>query len=347
MIANTTGEYRILDNEGEEISTWEDYTAPFEVDKNVKVEARIKDNNNQTGEVVEKDITNIDKLEPTKAAPTVTITTSSITLTLNQQDAIATNEYAMSGLDSTKTEYGIYKNYTWQWQKQNTFTNLTQNTTYRVKTRVVDNAGNGYTESEEKQITTNKVPGGSTNITISQNPTEYTNGNVDVTITYNLIQNTVGEYRVLKKDGTLETEWTEYSGKITLEKNRKIEARIKDENNQVGETVIKEITNIDKLYPNNLSPNATSTTTTITVTSAQQDNPATDDYAQTGIDETKTQYGIYKNGYWSWQTSNTFTNLTQGTSYQVKTKVMDNAGNGYMESNSIYILQKHYQTHKQ
>ena len=340
LIANTTGEYRILDNDGEEISTWEDYTAPFEVDKNVKVEARIKDNNNQTGEVVEKEITNIDKLEPTKAAPTVTSTTSSITLTLNQQDAMATNEYAMSGLDSTKTEYGIYKNYTWQWQKQNTFTNLTQNTTYRVKTRVVDNARNGYTESEEKRITTNKVPGGSTNITISQNPTEYTNGNVDVTITYNLIQNTVGEYRVLKKDGTVETEWTEYSGKITLEKNRKIEARIKDENNQVGETVIKEITNIDKLYPNNLSPNATSTTTTITVTSAQQDNPATDDYAQTGIDETKTQYGIYKNGSWSWQTSNTFTNLTQGTSYQVKTKVMDNAGNGYMESNSIYISTK-------
>ena len=75
-----------------------------------------------------KEITNIDKLEPTKTAPTLqNKTTNSVTITLNQQDANATNEYASSGLDSTKTEYGIYKDNKWVWQKTNTFTNLTQN----------------------------------------------------------------------------------------------------------------------------------------------------------------------------------------------------------------------------
>ena len=48
-------------------------------------------------------ISNIDKLSPTKTAPTLqNKTTNSVTITLNQQDTNATNEYASSGLDSTK-----------------------------------------------------------------------------------------------------------------------------------------------------------------------------------------------------------------------------------------------------
>lgn len=77
--------------------------------------------------------------------------------------------------------------------------------------------------------------------------------------------------------------------------------------------------NIDNIPPTDTAPTATSTTTTIKVTNKQVDN-------ESGI---KTiEYSIYKNGSWSsWQSSDTFTNLTNNTSYQVRTRVTDKAGN--------------------
>ena len=91
-----------------------------------------------------------------------------------QQDSEATEEYIKTGLDNTKTEYGIYKDNKWVWQKENIFTNLTQNTTYRVKTKATDMVGN-VIESEEKEVKTAMIPGGSENIKIIPTPKTNTN----------------------------------------------------------------------------------------------------------------------------------------------------------------------------
>ena len=76
---------------------------------------------------------------------------------------------------------------------------------------------------------------------------------------------------------------------------------------------------IDKTPPTQDAPTVSVSGTTITVDMKQTD-------ALSGI-KTK-QYNIYKDGAWQgWQTSNTFTGLTNGKSYKVKTKAIDNAEN--------------------
>ena len=86
-----------------------------------------------------------DTKAPTNTAPGVEATTNSITVTLKQTD-----ENGLAG----KVYYSIYKEGSWSsWQESNIFTNLKQNDTYRVKTKVQDIVGN-ESESQEAQITT-------------------------------------------------------------------------------------------------------------------------------------------------------------------------------------------------
>ena len=148
----TKGQYRVVGNDGSVIKDWTDYTGKFTVDKNCVIEGRIVNSSNQAGEVVRKEITNIDKLAPNNTAPTGEVTSNSITVKIAQDDAAATTEYGKSGIDEATIEYGINKNGTWVWQKTSELTGLTQNTTYQVKTRAKDKAGNGYVESNIASI---------------------------------------------------------------------------------------------------------------------------------------------------------------------------------------------------
>ena len=80
----------------------------------------------------------VDTVSPTTTAPGATSTTNSITVTNKQTDAL-------SGIASL--QYGIStNNSSYTWQNSNVFSNLSSGTTYYVKTRAKDNAGNGYTE---------------------------------------------------------------------------------------------------------------------------------------------------------------------------------------------------------
>ena len=88
----------------------------------------------------------VDAVAPTTTVPTATSTTNSITVTNKQTDAL-------SGIASV--QYGISTNKsTYTWQNSNVFSNLSSGTTYYVKTRAKDNAGNGYTESAVTTIRT-------------------------------------------------------------------------------------------------------------------------------------------------------------------------------------------------
>ena len=336
LIENTKGQYRVIGNDGNVITNWTEYKNAFSVTKNGRIEARIIDDKGQTGTVVTMQIANIDKLAPTDDTPSAISTENEITVTSNQKDASATKEYASSGLDESKTEYGIYKNNSWTWQKENVFSNLTPGVTYKIKTKATDKVGNTK-ESKELEVITTSLPGGEENIKISQSPEEYTNKTVEIQISYVLMDGTKGQYRVVGNDGSVIKDWTDYTGKFTVDKNCVIEGRIVNSSNQAGEVVRKEITNIDKLAPNNTAPTGEVTSNSITVKIAQDDAAATTEYGKSGIDEATIEYGINKNGTWVWQKTSELTGLTQNTTYQVKTRAKDKAGNGYVESNIASI----------
>ena len=94
-------------------------------------------------------ITDVDTDPPGTTKPTVSsITTTGATLTNKQTDGC--------GLDTSTLEYGYstsaYSGYTWQ--SSRTLTGLSSGTTYYVKTRVNDEAGNGLTTSSYNSFTT-------------------------------------------------------------------------------------------------------------------------------------------------------------------------------------------------
>ena len=90
-------------------------------------------------------IENIDKIAPTNTTPTATTTGSTITITNKQTDA-------ESGI--AKVEYSNDNGATWQ--SDSTFTKLKPKTTYTIKTRATDKAGN-VTVSQSATATTSKI----------------------------------------------------------------------------------------------------------------------------------------------------------------------------------------------
>ena len=92
-----------------------------------------------------------DETLPNNEAPTGTSTTNTVTVTSAQTDS-------GSGIDENTIQYSIYKDGAWTaWQDSPTFDNLAANTEYRIKTRAKDQAGNGYTESQEGTVTTKTI----------------------------------------------------------------------------------------------------------------------------------------------------------------------------------------------
>ena len=87
----------------------------------------------------------IDNIDKTKPTDTATATVSSITITNKQTDA---------GSGIAKIEYSSDNGATWQ--SDSTFTKLKPKTTYTIKTRVTDKAGN-VTVSQSATATTSKI----------------------------------------------------------------------------------------------------------------------------------------------------------------------------------------------
>lgn len=135
-------QYRI--NNGDWVDCQKDTDISIEQSGNVTVDVRVA--GIYTGDY--SDIVTVhakvDKNGPTTTAPTGTSTTCSITAKSSQTDAD-------SGIDESKTMYSIYKDGAWsEWQSDDTFTDLTQDTEYKIKTKTVDNVGN---ESESEELT--------------------------------------------------------------------------------------------------------------------------------------------------------------------------------------------------
>ena len=305
-------------------TSWEEYTNPFTVQNNgVQIQAKVVNTeNNEETEVITDTIENIDRLEPNEFTPTVTPGENSITINADTQDAPATDIDGMSGIlgyqfsnDDGKTWTQIQENGSYA------FTNLSSGTIYEIRVKVIDNAGNDYTTQTIRTNVTASVPDGQGKITFSKNPEkDWTNQSVKVTISSS--ENFKIEYSL---NGT---NYNEYIEPVDVDKNGTIYARFY-KGDEKGKEISEQITNIDKLDPNDFTVQIQGkSSSTISVKANATDADATQEYGSSGI----RGYCYSNDGGKNWSqetTSNTyqFTSLNQDTAYDIVIKAIDNAEN--------------------
>ena len=159
------------------------------------------------------------------------------------------------------------------------------------------------------------------------NPSDWTNGEVKVTVKVN--NKELSKYTIkYSLDG--KTNWRTYTGQIAFKDNGSLFVRVENELLEFGGVTVVNVANIDRLAPKQFVPTATSTTNSITLTGSTTDTPKTEKDGCSGIKE---YYFSNDNGA-TWKqnsnklaTSYTFNKLTQGKEYTLKMKAVDKAGN--------------------
>ena len=159
------------------------------------------------------------------------------------------------------------------------------------------------------------------------NPSDWTNGEVKVTVKVN--NKELSKYTIkYSLDG--KTNWRTYTGPIAFKDNGSLFVRVENELLEFGGATTVNIANIDRLAPKQFVPTATSTTKSITLTGSTTDAPKTEKDGCSGIKE---YYFSNDNGA-TWKqnsnklaTSYTFNGLTQNKEYTLKMKAVDKAGN--------------------
>lgn len=239
----STYQYRI--NNGEWTDCSKDTDIAIEENGIVQIDVRIV--GTETGDYsdVITDYAQIDQVNPTTTIPSATSTTCSITINSAQTDA-------HSGIDTSKTLYAIYDGTSWsEWQTSNTFTGLTHNTEYTVKTKSTDNVGNSA-ESEELTIATQELIVG--NLILKLNNSEgdnyiedtWTNQNIYVAIEEN-ITGAITTYESI--DGSAQTiEATNQETTVTIDGTTTLILSVTDGTNTItsdAEYILK----IDKTSP--------------------------------------------------------------------------------------------------
>ncbi len=187
----------------------------------------------------------LDNQMPTNKKPTVqNITNSTISVEVKQEDE-------KSQIDANNIYFGIKESTSeeFSWIKSNkkiyNFKNLKIGKKYDIRTKVKDNAGNGYVESE---ILSNIELNNSEDIYIMQTPTNWTNDNVYLTITYPSY-----DMNVKKHYSTNNKDWIQVEEdikEINIEANTTIYTRILDEDGAIIKSTQHTISNIDKQKPN-------------------------------------------------------------------------------------------------
>ena len=170
-------------------------------------------------------------------------------------------------------------------------------------------------------------------IEFSYNPSTMTKGNVKVTITKNVEEDYTIEYSKYDTNN-----WEEYTEPIDMEKNGAIYARLKNSSGSSEKYATGNVSNIDKLAPNEPTLQiGTVTENSIQVTASSTDNEETEEYASSGIKG----YQFSKDEGKTWEPATeqasgtyTFTGLTEDTEYKIKVRVVDNAGNETIPENA-------------
>ena len=213
-------------------------------------------------------------------------------------------------------------------------TTLATTNTYTIKVTTIDNAGNSATRTQIVKI--DKEAPTAPEITNPSNGA-WTNGNVTITAKSTDAHSGIDRIEWYENNAWTTRALTTTNGtgtiSYTANRNETVRFRAVDKVGNVSAeatTIVK----IDKTAPTNTAPTATVTAQSITVTCKQTDSLS-------GIKSGTTQYALKTGDTWSaWQTSNTFTKLKQSTSYVVKTKVTDNAGNSAESSETTVYTSK-------
>lgn len=192
-------QYRI--NNGSWVDCEKDTDLPIQENGTVQVDVRIVGTETNDYSDIITEYAKIDRVNPTITIPTATKTTCSITINSTQTDA-------HSGIDATKTMYSIKTGDSWsEWQSTNTFSGLTHNTEYVVKTKSTDLVGN-TSESEELTVKTDELLLGNLLLKLNNNEgsiyTEntWTNQNIYVAIQEQSVGAITNYY---SKEGSAET----------------------------------------------------------------------------------------------------------------------------------------------
>ena len=231
---NDKFQYRIGTTGNWQIS--ETNTTSIQVTENTIVTARYY-NGEETIGLQTYNIQNVDNIAPADFTPTATSTTNTIEVTASTTDTasidaaegiagIARYEYSMDGTN---------------WQEENVFTGLAQNTDYTIRVKAIDKAGNEKIGTVN--IKTQAVPGGE-NISFKASTTSWTKENVTVEIQF---PNVAGYTKQYSLDNS---KWETYTKAIEMSSNGTIYARLIDSANQPGATNHYEVNNIDKQNPN-------------------------------------------------------------------------------------------------
>ncbi len=196
-------------------------------------------------------------------------------------------------------------------KSSNVFSNLSSGTTYYVKTRVNDIAGNGLTESAATTAITQSLG------TCSISVTDDGKWTISKTATITKTGNGTLQYRIVS--GTTEkVGWTNYSSATTINwaanatTPTDIYCRVTDGTN-IKDGATKSITKVDTTAPTSVSFTTSTTTNSIKVTASATDN-------ESGI----AKYQFSSDGGTTWtgvQDSNiyTFSNIKTG-SYNIKVR---------------------------
>ena len=302
---------------------WVDYSQSIIMKQNGVIYVRLAKDSESSGNHITINITNIDKLPPNDFTPTATSTTNSITLTGSTTDAEKTSTNGSSGIQA----YYFSKDNGATWVGGTTatsfkFTGLSQGRNYSLKMKAVDNVGNERITSTVSKKTESVAGLTSSNTTFEYSPTTWTRGSVYVTITTTVTGYTL-QYSL---DAT---SWKNYEGAVPRTENGPIYARVVDSTSQSATGYATgNVTIIDKLPPNDFTPTATSTTNSITLTGSTTDAEKTSTNGSSGIQA----YYFSKDNGATWvggteSTSYTFTGLSQETTYSLRMKAVDNAGN--------------------
>ena len=234
-----------------------------------------------------------DNEAPDKTAPSLSVTTDSLTITGSQVDSKA-------GINASTWQFQFMKTIDGKWSdwinadtdggkvasidKKHGYT-ITMNTEYQVRTRVKDILGNGYSESNITKKTTSDI----NTPQITASTYTWTNENVEITVRYSIKQDgktyTEGvtmEHAVVGLNTAYSdvksTDWIQDSGdtSFSIAENKTIYARQSDESGQEMFDKL-DFTKIDTTPPD--KPTVTvNTNNTLSITSAD---------AESGI-----------NGYW-------------------------------------------------
>lgn len=296
-------QYKIDENE------WVEYSTSFEVETNCTIYARYT-YNNKFGDAISKVVDNIHKTSPIiEDFSVVDKTTSSISVNANIKTALAYSVfYSLNGSDFVVNDGSL-----------KTYADLIQNTQYAIKIRVVDTANNVCEQTLD--VKTEKVPAFDTNCIIASQ-TEQTQNDVTLSAT-----NTTSYVLIFSLD---QETWSEYNDidKIIIKENATVYFRLKDGSGQFGETTEYKVNNIDKDAPVIENINQDLITTNSIQISILTNEP------------NLKYYYILNDGNEILSDSNNFTfeNLTQGTVYNIKIRVVDGVGNETKEELEISTL---------